>query len=133
MAVTLQINNISVRKLLQPEAQRNVQNKPSLSSRASCLAISDNVAETDFYQRLQSIPNTIISLQYNENEFLSFNVSEAQQGHIVWSGLEVIGLKCFIHGMIYTFNREHLNQMSNRERHELCNHLEIDDSQLFLN
>jgi hypothetical protein len=90
------------------------------------------VSGENFYQQLNRISNTEISLNYEPKKLLTFRVYKAYQGQIVWSGTKAIGLQCSIDGKIYTFNREHLNQMSNRELSELFNHLKIDGSQLLL-
>ncbi len=82
-------------------------------------------ASEDFYQQLKSISNTIISLQYEANTFLSFKVHEACLGSIVSPEPNLI-LQCHIRGNTYTFTREHLDQLSNREYRELLNHLKID-------
>jgi hypothetical protein len=87
------------------------------------------IAGEDFYQRLNSVHDTIISLQYNVDEFLSFHVSQAKQGNIV-NGTEFISLCCQIGEKVYTFNCEHFNQMSNSECNDLFNHLGLDSSQL---
>lgn len=84
-----------------------------------------------FYQQLNRAHNPIISIQYARNEFLSFYVSQAHQGNLVKSGTEVIGLGCQIKDSIYTFNREHFYQLSNREVQALFNHLGIDSREFF--
>ena len=88
---------------------------------------------SNFYQSLKEISNTTISLQYDSDTFLSFKVYEASQGSIVPTQLKDIALKCQIRGTTYLFNREHLDQMSNRERHELFNHLEVDTNDAGVN
>ncbi len=88
---------------------------------------------SDFYQSLEKISNTTISLQYDSDTFLSFKVYEASQGSIIATQFNDIALKCQIRGTTYVFNREHLDQMSNRERHELFNHLEVDTNDAGLN
>lgn len=79
----------------------------------------------DFYQQLNSIPNTIISLQYQADKFLTFKVNEASYGSVLRQGAEDtnIVLQCQIRGTTYTFTRNHLDQLSNRECRELLNHL----------
>lgn len=79
----------------------------------------------DVYQQLNSIPNTIISLQYETNKFLTFKVNEASYGAVLRQGAEDtnIALQCQIRGSTYTFNRDHLDQLSNRECRELLNQL----------
>lgn len=94
---------------------------------------TSNVTGEDFYQRLNSVRDTIISLQYNENEFLTFRVSQAKQGYVVRFGTSAISLRCQIGEKIYTFNHEHLNQMSNSECNELSNQLGIAVNQLLQN
>ncbi len=79
----------------------------------------------DFYQQLNSIPNTIISLQYQANKFLTFKVNEASYGAVLRQGADDtnIVLQCQIRGTTYTLTRNHLEQLSNRECSELLNHL----------
>jgi hypothetical protein len=84
------------------------------------------IAET-LYQQLESISNTTISLQYNPNKFLTFKVYEASKGTLLSQGRENYTIQCQIRGTTYKFTREHLDQMSNRERRELLNHLGIQD------
>jgi hypothetical protein len=79
----------------------------------------------DFYQRLENISSTIISFQYSPNKLLTFKVYEASQGAILRRGLKNIALRCQIRGTTYTFTREHLEQLSKRECHELFNHLRV--------
>ena len=88
----------------------------------------DSVGSEDFYQAIRSSSNTIISIQYKSNEFLSFKVYEARSGVIVNQGVNDIALQCKIRGTSYTFNRRHLDQMSKREINELFNHLRLDGS-----
>ncbi len=88
---------------------------------------------SDFYQSLKEVSNTTISLQYDFDTFLSFKVYEASQGSIVPTQFNDIALKCQIRGTTYLFNREHLDQMSNRERRELLNHLGIDTDDVGVN
>ncbi len=101
----------------------------------TALALSPSVTEfyfvapEDFYQTQNSISNTIISIQYDPNKFLSFKIYEAKFGSIVRQGVEDIALQCQIRGYTYTFTREHMDQMSNRELNDLFNHLRIDGSQ----
>ncbi|MCA1992709.1 MAG: hypothetical protein LDL41_11850 [Coleofasciculus sp. S288] len=92
---------------------------------------SDCIAGEEFYQQLKSVPDAIISLQYKFDQFLSFHVSQVQQGYIMGAGTEAICLRCQIDGKIYTFYREHLEQMSENERHQLFKQLELDSSQFF--
>ncbi|HEY9596074.1 MAG TPA: hypothetical protein V6D33_00190, partial [Cyanophyceae cyanobacterium] len=60
-------------------------------------------------------------------KFLSFKVYEATKGEIVHQGLDEddMTIRCQIRDTIYTFTREHLDQLSNRERHELFKQLGI--------
>ena len=44
---------------------------------------ASKVAKVDFYQQLKSVRDTIISLQYNEKDFLSFRVSQIRQEYFV--------------------------------------------------
>lgn len=79
----------------------------------------------DVYQQLKNIPNTTISLQYNADKFLSFKVYEATKGTIISKGLdeEDVTIRCQIRDITYTFTREHLCQLSNRECQDLFNQL----------
>ena len=101
----------------------------------SALALSPSVTEfyfvapEDFSQTQNSISNTIISIQYDPNKFLSFKIYEVKFGSIVRQGVEDIALQCQIRGYTYTFTREHMDQMSKRELNDLFNHLRIDGSQ----
>lgn len=101
----------------------------------SALALSPSVTEfyfiapEDFYQTQNSLSNTIISIQYDRHKFLSFKIYEAKFGSIVHQGVEDTALQCQIRGYTYTFTREHMDQMSNRELNDLFNHLKIDGSQ----
>jgi c-di-GMP-binding flagellar brake protein YcgR len=94
-------------------------------------SISTGTAQKDFYQQLQKFSNTIISIQYNCNVFLSFRVNQVQRGEIVYDKAKAIGVQCLLNGKTYVFTREHLDQMSNREQRELFDYLDVDDSQLF--
>jgi len=85
-----------------------------------------SVASENFYQKLQSLSNTIISLQYNPDNFLTFKVQEASFGSIVRHGNENIAIQCQIRGTTYTFTHEHLDQMSKRELNDLVNQLGLD-------
>lgn len=80
-----------------------------------------------FYHRLDNVPNTIISLQYNSKKFLTFKVNEASQGAIVHQGVQnkEVAVQCQIRGTTYILTREHLDQLSNRERGDLLNHLRL--------
>ncbi len=77
----------------------------------------------NLYQQLESIPNTTISLQYDPNNFLSFKIYEASKGVIVGQDRENSVVQCQIRRTTYTFTREHLDQLSNRERRELFSQL----------
>ena len=85
-----------------------------------------SVASENFYQQLQSLSNTIISIQYNPNNFLTFKVQESSFGAIVRQGMENIAIRCQIRGATYTFTHEHLDQMSKRELNDLLNQLGLD-------
>jgi hypothetical protein len=87
---------------------------------------TSRVAGEDFYQEFTSVRDTIISLQYDDEEFLTFHVSQAKHGYMVNPGTYTFSLRCQIGEKIYTFNREHFNQMSNRECNELFDKLGID-------
>jgi hypothetical protein len=93
--------------------------------------LSEFYVETanDLYQRLDNTPNTIISLQYDPDNFLSFKVYEASEGVIVRQRIGAIAIQCQIRGKTYKLTREHLSQLSNRERCELFGHLGVNDSQ----
>lgn len=82
--------------------------------------VSDN-----FYQQLDNISNTTLSLQYDRHNFLTFKVYEASQGVILRQEVENIALQCRIRGATYRFTREHLEQLSNRELRELFDHLGV--------
>lgn len=84
------------------------------------------IAET-LYQQLENISNTTISLQYDSNKFLTFKVYEASKGTLLSQGHDNYIIQCQIRGTTYKFTCEHLDQMSNRERRELLNHLGIQD------
>jgi hypothetical protein len=101
------------------------------SSFPGFFSISHGTAQTDFYQELQNFSNTIISIQYNCNVFLSFRVNQVQRGEIVYSNAKAVGVQCLLNGKTYVFTREHLDQMSNREQSELFDYLGVDDSELF--
>lgn len=102
------------------------------SNQESTLAgkISEN-----FYQQLERISDTIISLQYNRNRLLSFRVSEVSLAGIVSPGSEDknLVLECNIRGNTYKLTREHIEQLSNRECRELFQHLGITKTNLFKN
>lgn len=86
-------------------------------------------ASENFYCILNNRSSSIISLQYNPDEFLSFKVYEANQGAIVRRGFKDIALQCQIRGTTYTFSDEHLDQMSKRELNDLFNHLGFNSNQ----
>lgn len=77
------------------------------------------------YQQLNSIPNTIICLQYDATKFLTFRVNEASRGCIVRRGLKDtnIAFQCQIRRNAYIFTREHLEQLNHRECRDLFNQL----------
>ncbi|NEQ20108.1 MAG: hypothetical protein F6K28_12850 [Microcoleus sp. SIO2G3] len=85
-----------------------------------------SIASENFYQQLQNLSNTIISIQYNPNSFLTFKVQEASFGSIVRQGNDKIAIRCQVRGTTYTFTHEHLDQMSKRELNDLLNHLGLD-------
>lgn len=85
-----------------------------------------SVASGNFYQQLQCLSNTIISIQYNPDNFLTFKVQEASFGSIVRQGNENIAIRCQVRGTIYTFTHEHLDQMSKRELNDLLNQLGLE-------
>jgi len=85
-----------------------------------------SVAAENFYQKLQSLSNTIISLQYKPDNFVTFKVQEASFGSIVRQENETIAIQCQIRGATYTFTYEHLDQMSKRELNDLLNHLGLE-------
>ncbi len=87
------------------------------------------VATENFYQQINSLSNTIISLQYKPKQFLSFKLNEAKLGAIVRQGVKEIALQCQIRGTTYTFTSEHVEQMSKRELNDLLNYLGIDGNQ----
>lgn len=91
---------------------------------------SDAEGLGDVHQQLNSIPNTIISLQYESNKFLTFKVNEASYGAVLRQGSEDtnIALQCQIRSTTYTFTRDHLDQLSNRECRELLNQLGLAES-----
>jgi hypothetical protein len=84
--------------------------------------------ENNFYEQLSGFSNTIISIQYDADELLTFRVSQAQEGEIRKSTDEDISLLFQVNNKIYTLNRQHFNQMSNRELNELFNQLGFDGS-----
>lgn len=86
-----------------------------------------SVVSGDFYQNLQSLSNSIISLQYKPDKFLTFKVQEASFGSIVRQENKNIAIRCLIRGTTYTFTHEHLDQMSKRELNDLFNHLGVDN------
>jgi hypothetical protein len=130
MLASTRLINTTVNHLSQQKAERYQRDLSILSSQTSRSAVSNGVMEQDINQQLNSIPNTIISLQYNPNEFLTFRVCKANHGEIVKSGSKVVGLQCQIAGKTYTFNHEHFNQMSKRECSDLFNYLGLNSRQL---
>ena len=83
------------------------------------------------YDFFKNFSNTTIFIQYNPEAFLSFKVYEASQGILMYLSSRELALQCQIRGTTYTFNREHIAQMSYRECHELFNQLGVDGSQFF--
>lgn len=77
-----------------------------------------------------NLPNTIISIQYSDNDFLSFRVHNVSRGQIVYDGTKAMGLRCQINRRFYTLNEKHFQQMSNRECRDLFNYLKLDGSEL---
>ena len=76
----------------------------------------------------QSIIKTmIISLQYNERDFLTFKVTDTGWGRILNLGLGEIALQCQIKGVTYTFYPQHLENMSEIERQSLFMHLGLNN------
>lgn len=124
------INNTSNKSEAQRNSERYLPNWSTPSAHLSNLDIKDLVAGEDFYQQINSFSDTIISFQYNSDEFLTFKVCNAEQGYILRSGTKAIGLRCQIGDQLYTFNREHLSMMSNRERNELFKQLGVNGNQL---
>jgi hypothetical protein len=104
----------------------------NFSNQESTLAgkISEN-----FYQQLERLSNTIISLQYNRDKLLSFRVSEVSLAGILSQGSEDknLAIQCQIRGNTYKLTREHIEQLSNRECRELFQHLGITKTNLFKN
>ncbi len=82
------------------------------------------------YQPSKAVSSAIISIDYQPKQFLSFDVTEASQGHIVCSDNRATALECQIRGTTYTFNPKHLEIMSNSERYILYSHLDVDGSKL---
>ncbi|HEY9605922.1 MAG TPA: hypothetical protein V6C85_30225 [Allocoleopsis sp.] len=78
----------------------------------------------------ENLPNTIISIQYSDNDFLSFRVHNVSRGQIVYNGTKPIGLRCQINRRFYTLNDRHFQQMSDRECRDLFDYLKLDGSQL---
>ena len=131
LGTTRLINSTTAKHWSQQKAERYQLDLSILSSQTSRSAASNVVVEQDINRQLNSIPDTIISLQYNPNEFLTFRVCKANYGEIVRSGNKVVGLQCQIAGKTYTFNHEHFNQMSKRECRDLFNYLGVNSHQLF--
>ena len=130
LGISRRINSTTVNHLSQQQAERYQLDLSIVSSTTSRSAVSNAIVEQDINQQLNSIPDTIISLQYNSNEFLTFRVCQANRGEIVKSGSKVVGLQCRIGDKTYTFNHEHFNQMSKRECNDLFNYLGINSRQL---
>ncbi len=83
------------------------------------------------YYFLQKFSNTEIFIHYNSETYISFKVYEASQGVPVYLQSGEMALQCQIRGNTYTLTRYHITLMSNRECHELFNHLGVDGSQFF--
>lgn len=82
------------------------------------------------YLESKNLPNTIISIEYGDNEFLSFRLHNVFRGKILYDGTKAIGLRCQINHKFYTLNDQHFQQMSDRECRDLFNCLNLDGSQL---
>lgn len=87
----------------------------------------------DFYQDLKNMSSTIISLQYTQNQLLTFKVSEASNGQVVRHAVEDYSLQCQIRDHTYVLTQEHLDQLSSREFFELFDHLGLDHSEFLYN
>ena len=85
------------------------------------------------YQQPKTMSSVIISMDYRPNQFLSFKVTEASEGQIVWYGNKATALRCQIRRQNYTFERQHLEIMSQSERNVLYNQLGIEGNQLEAN
>jgi hypothetical protein len=88
------------------------------------------VAKPLNYLRLENLPNTIISIQYSDNDFITFRIHNVSRGEIVYDGTKAIGLRCKINHKFYTLNDTHFQQMSDRECRDLFSRLNLDGSQL---
>lgn len=128
LATNKTANKTSTEPLVNSWAKRYIPEGANLVGSQDNLA--NKVAQENFYQQLTRNTDTIISFQYSQKEFLTFHIREVYQGQIVNSGTGTLGIRCQIGEKTYTFNREHLMQMSNRECNELFQHLEIDGRQL---
>jgi len=82
------------------------------------------------YKSVSSIPSLIISVIEKGKLLVSFNITEAKQGEIMWSKNKAYALRCQIRGKIYSFEREHLNILSQSERKTLFDWLKVDGSEL---
>ncbi|MGB7444775.1 MAG: hypothetical protein WA919_27215 [Coleofasciculaceae cyanobacterium] len=80
--------------------------------------------ENDWQSIIQTM---IISLQYNERDFLTFKVTDTGWGRILQLGLGAIALQCQIKGVTYTFYPRHLGNMSETERQSLFIHLGLNN------
>lgn len=127
LATNKAANNTSTERLVKSWASHYIPERANLS--ASQNNLNNEIAKENFYEQLTNNPDTIISIQYSQKEFLSFHVRQVSQGQVVNSGTEAVGLRCQIGGKVYTFSQDHLMQMSNRESNELFQHLEIDSRQ----
>lgn len=127
LATNKAANNTSTERLVKSWTNHYI---PERANRAgSQNNLGNEIAKNDFYQQLTNNPDTIISIQYSQKEFLSFHVRQVAEGQVVNSGTEAVGLCCKIDGKVYTFNQDHIMQMSNRECNELFQHLGIDGRQ----
>lgn len=81
----------------------------------------------NFYQQLDNISNTIISLQYDHLRVLSFRVSEVRPVGTLSPNSEETNMviQCQIRGTTYNLTSEHIKQLNNRECRELFQQLGI--------
>lgn len=82
------------------------------------------------YYGSENPPSMIISIQYSEDDFLSFRIHNVSRGEIVYNGSKAIGLRVQINRHFYTLNDKHFQQMSDRECRDLFNYLKVDGRQL---
>ena len=128
--ISRQINSTTANHLSRQKAEPYQLDLSIPSSQTSRAAVFNAIVEQDINQQLNNIPDTIICLQYNSKEFLTFRVCQAKQGEIVKSSSKIVSLQCRIGNKTYTFNDEHFNQMSKRECCDLFNYLGINSRQL---